>query len=678
MAKTGASRKYDDLLLEIEELKSRLSETQETLNEVRKSEEALRLREEKDHMLFENMSEMFQILEPIFDSDSKLIDFRYILINKASEKLIGKKREEIEGKTAKELWGIVEYYWYDLLEKVLRTDSPIHMVNYSKELNTYYDLLAWKANDLQVAIVYTDISELKRSEEAIEYHSHLLDNVSDAIIGTDAELRVTHWNAGAERIYGYKAEEVINRSAREILQPTYIGMSRDQVVDKLKAGSVDTEIIHLTKAGQKVIVDSHTVALYDPKGKFIGSVGVNRDITERKQIEEKLKISEARFRAIQDNSLDRFTILKPFYDDKGNIIDFIYLYQNARAAKATGRSPEELVGCRMTEIFPTFPKTHFFTIYKQSFETNQPAEFEDHYSADGVDDWFYVRVTPIPEGIAIATQIITERKQLQEELKKNNENLEEQVRLRTRELEDQRKNLQKVNEDLLRSNIELDKFASVASHDLQEPLRSITSFAQLLALKYGNTFDNDAREYLDYIVDGGKRMYELINGLLIYSKLSKREINFFSIVDLNKIIDSVKENLIQVIKERNCTIECGQLPCVEADPNQMIRLFQNLISNGIKFSLDSPHIYISCKTEKNRYLISVRDEGIGIESQYYNKIFEIFKRLMPRDEYEGTGIGLTICKKIIENHNGEIWVESEPGKGSTFICSIPKKQPADS
>jgi PAS domain S-box-containing protein len=231
----------------------------------------------------------------------------------------------------------------------------------------------------------------------------------------------------------------------------------------------------------------------------------------------------------------------------------------------------------------------------------------------------------------------------------------------------------KLNEDLLKSNKELESFAYITSHDLQEPLRMVTSFSQLLEKQYGDKLDDRAREYIGFAVDGAKRMYDLINGLLTYSRISRKEITFTN-VDFNKVLDSVKDNLSLILKERKCEIGSTKLPVVFADHSQMIHLLQNLISNGIKFSGDSPRIHISAKTEKTHYVFSVRDKGIGIDPQYFDKIFMIFKRLLPRDQYEGTGIGLAICKSIVENHGGQIWVESEPGKGSCFYFTIAKKQ----
>jgi PAS domain S-box-containing protein len=232
----------------------------------------------------------------------------------------------------------------------------------------------------------------------------------------------------------------------------------------------------------------------------------------------------------------------------------------------------------------------------------------------------------------------------------------------------------KLNEELLRSNKELENFAYIASHDLQEPLRMVSCFTQLLSEQYKSVLDDKALEYIHFAVDGSNRMYELLNGLLAYSRIHTKGKNF-SIVETEQILSDVIKNLSLKIKERNATIKTDNLPVIYADGTQMIQLFQNLISNAIKFSPERPKINISYKIDGDSYCFAVKDRGLGIESQYFEKIFNIFQRLLPREKYEGTGIGLAICKRIVERHGGEIWLESEPGKGSTFYFTMPAKLP---
>jgi PAS domain S-box-containing protein len=228
----------------------------------------------------------------------------------------------------------------------------------------------------------------------------------------------------------------------------------------------------------------------------------------------------------------------------------------------------------------------------------------------------------------------------------------------------------RLNEDLLRSNTDLQQFAYVASHDLQEPLRMISSFTQLLQLKYHDKLDADGREYIRYAVEGSKRMYALINGLLTYSRVQTRSREFQE-VDMNNVVKKVRENLSLAIEETHTIINCDNLPTILADEYQMIQLIQNLMENSIKFRNGTPDISLSYKVSGNMYIFSFSDKGIGIEPQYFDRIFRIFQRLHRIDEYEGTGIGLAVCKRIVERHGGTISVDSVPGSGSTFSFSIP-------
>ncbi|HEX2919580.1 MAG TPA: ATP-binding protein [Bacteroidales bacterium] len=228
----------------------------------------------------------------------------------------------------------------------------------------------------------------------------------------------------------------------------------------------------------------------------------------------------------------------------------------------------------------------------------------------------------------------------------------------------------KLNEELLRSNSDLKQFAYVASHDLQEPLRMVSSFTQLLQQKYKDKLDEDGNEYIKYAVEGSKRMYELLNGLLAYSRVQTRG-RIFEKVDMNTVIEKVKANLRLIIQEKNVDIRSETLPVILADESQMIQLIQNLVENSIKFCNENPSIKISCERIEKNYIFSIKDHGIGIEAQYFEKIFKIFQRLHRSDEYKGTGIGLAICKRIAERHAGRIWVESDPGNGSTFYFTVP-------
>ena len=232
--------------------------------------------------------------------------------------------------------------------------------------------------------------------------------------------------------------------------------------------------------------------------------------------------------------------------------------------------------------------------------------------------------------------------------------------------------LLKVTEDLKRSNNDLERFAYVASHDLQEPLRMVTSFAQLLAKQYKGRLGPDADEYIGFMIEGATRMSALINDLLDYSRVHSR-VTPFEPVDVDDAIDKVISNLKVRIAERGAEVSRGEMPVVLADRIQIIRLIQNLVSNAIKFCPKerNPEIRIDALRDGAQWIFSVRDNGIGINRKYADKIFEIFKRLHTREEYPGTGIGLAICRRIVERHGGKIWVECGEGNGSTFSFTLP-------
>ncbi|MGE5457373.1 MAG: MASE3 domain-containing protein [Methanococcaceae archaeon] len=226
--------------------------------------------------------------------------------------------------------------------------------------------------------------------------------------------------------------------------------------------------------------------------------------------------------------------------------------------------------------------------------------------------------------------------------------------------------------ELEHSNKELEQFAYVASHDLQEPLRMISNFTQLLGKKYKDKLDDNANEYIEFIVDGSKRMQKLISGLLSYARISSHNAPFVP-TDLNNIIQDVLRDLQLVIAESGTDVTCAKLPTINADPVQIKQIFQNLISNAIKFKNHiKPQVQINAELNAGKWIFSVKDNGIGISPEYFERIFVIFQRLHERKSYPGTGLGLAICKKIVERHGGIIWVESETGKGTTFYFSIPE------
>lgn len=272
-------------------------------------------------------------------------------------------------------------------------------------------------------------------------------------------------------------------------------------------------------------------------------------------------------------------------------------------------------------------------------------------------------------GIRCTIQDITERERAEEALRQSEKELNEQAQELEKELIQRRR----VEEELARSNKELEQLAYVASHDLQEPLRMVTSYVQLLAQRYRGKLDGDADEFIGFAVNGAARMQQLINDLLTYSRVGTRG-REFEPTDCEIILGQALKNLQIAIEEKQAIVTHDPLPTIMADNVQLGQLFQNLIGNAIKFQgTDPPYVHVSASRNGNGWVFSVRDNGIGIAPEYAERIFVIFQRLHNREKYPGTGIGLALCKKIVERHGGCIWVESEPGKGATFYFTLPEK-----
>jgi signal transduction histidine kinase len=240
-----------------------------------------------------------------------------------------------------------------------------------------------------------------------------------------------------------------------------------------------------------------------------------------------------------------------------------------------------------------------------------------------------------------------------------------------RDLALSRKALEESIAELARSNADLQQFAYVASHDLKEPLRMVSSYTQLLARRYKGKLDSDADEFIRYAVDGANRMQMLINDLLAYSRVTVQD-KVFEDVDCNSVLEEVLSDLRVAVEETRAVVTHDSLPRVTADRVQMGQLFQNLIGNAIKFhGKEPPLVHVSAERRLNEWLFSIRDNGVGLDPEYAERIFVIFQRLHNREEYPGTGIGLAICKKIVERHGGRIWVVSQTGQGATFHFTLP-------
>jgi PAS domain S-box-containing protein len=385
--------------------------------------------------------------------------------------------------------------------------------------------------------------------------------------------------------------------------------------------------------------------------------GAGSRLTELKRVKEALRESEEKLPKLVEAVPVGIGIL----DLKGNVYSI-----NRMVEEMTGYSQEEFKTINVGETYADANDRR--EMLKILEETGKVRDYTVRMKRkDGTAFYALLNIDQIELGgqrvLLMAQQDITALKKAEEEIIRLNKDLESRV-----------VQLSALNRELERSNRDLEQFAYVASHDLQEPLRMISSFTQLLEQRYKGKLDKSADEFTEFVVDGANRMQRMINDLLSYSRVSSRG-KPFEPVNNEEILAQVQVNLLLLIEENQALLTHESLPEITADASQMLHLFQNLIGNAIKFrGKEPPRVHVFSESREEEWMFGVRDNGIGIAKEYFDRIFVIFQRLHSREEYSGTGIGLAICKKIVERHGGRIWVESEPGKGSTFFFTIPKRR----
>jgi PAS domain S-box-containing protein len=372
---------------------------------------------------------------------------------------------------------------------------------------------------------------------------------------------------------------------------------------------------------------------------------LQKEISERRRAEEALLESEEKYRTILEN------IEEGYYevDLAGNLT-----FCNDSICRMSGHTKEELMGMNDRQYTDQENAGRLYQAFNKVYRTGEPSRAFDWevIRKDGTSICMEASVslrkdsTGKPIGFRGIVRDVTERKRAEEALREK-------------------------TEELGRSNGDLEQFAYVASHDLQEPLRMVTSYVQLLAKRYKGKLDSDADEFIGFAVGGATRMGKLINDLLTYSRVGMQG-KELEPTDCETVLNQCLKNLKMAIEEKGAVVTHDPLPMVMADRSKLEQLFQNLIENAIKFrGNEPPHVHVSASRDGNVWTFSVRDNGMGIAPEYAERIFIIFQRLHSREEYPGTGIGLAICKKIVERHGGRIWVESEVGKGATFYFTLP-------
>ena len=486
-------------------------------------------------------------------------------------------------------------------------------------------------------------AELK---QASAYNRSLLESSLDPLVTIGPDGKLTDVNAAAEMATGRGRAALVGTDFSDYF--TDPAKARAGYQHVFREGFVRDYPLEVRHRDGRVTPVLYNASVYrDESGKVIGVFAAARDVAAQKRAETALRESERRYRTLFETMDEGFCVAEMIYDANGKPVDYRFVEINPAFEKHAGL--KGALGRTIREMVPTL-EAHWFEIFDRVARTGEAVRFENRAAAMNRDYDVYASRVGGPESrrVAILFNDITERKRAEEEIRR-------------------------YTEDLRRSNQDLEHFAYVASHDLQEPLRVVSSFSQLLARRYQGKLDADADEFIAFVVDGAKRMQTLINDLLTFSRVGTRG-HPFAPVECEAILRAVRENLDLAIAESGAVITHDPLPTLLADETQLTQLFQNLFSNAIKFHRPEtpPRIHVSAARQDGDWRLSVRDNGIGIDQRYFERIFILFQRLHGRETYPGTGIGLAVCKKIVERHGGRMWVESEPGTGSAFHFTIPE------
>ncbi len=508
-----------------------------------------------------------------------------------------------------------------------------------------------------VAFIYfwrRDLSARTKSAATLyeqrEWFRTTLGSIGDAVIATNCEGKIQFLNRVAQLLTGWPEEEAVGRPLGEIFRiiDEKSGQKvEDPVAIVLQRGTVVNLANHtvlLTRGGDERSIADSGAPIRDAKGNMVGVVLVFRDVTLEKHAGE----TDRLLASIVESSDDAIY---------AKTLNGTLLSWNAGAERIFGYSAEEAIGKNVSILVPPDLPDEVPALLKKIGQGERIAHYETvRLRKDGSHVNVSMSLSPLADedgkitGASSLARDITNRKLAEEALKRTASELD-------------------------RSNKELEQFAYVASHDMQEPLRTIMGYLQLLSNRYRGRLDEKADKYIMYAVEGAERMSTLIRDLLSYSRIDTRG-SELQPTDSEESLEFALRNLRSAIEQSGATVTHDPLPIVSADKTQLTQLFQNLIGNAIKYR--SPDravkIHISARSENGLWLFDVQDNGIGFEQQYENKMFLIFQRLHSRDKYPGTGIGLAICKRIIDRHGGHIWAVGEPGKGAKFSFTIPARR----
>jgi PAS domain S-box-containing protein len=620
----------------------------------KRAEEALREGEERFRQTFELAASGLAHVT---------LDGYFLRVNRSLCQILGYTREELVGRSVKELSHPEDRDLTDAERARVRA-GEIETAHFEKRYLRKSGAVVWV--DLAIALardaagapayeiaIFDDITSRKTLDAALRDKTELLQLGQAAarmiILDYDMQADRLSWSDSPEWLRGPlpgSGEYPLFRDQVHAEDRERFSASRAETIETHQQTSQEYRVVRTD--GQVIWVLARRQLLTDAAGKPARLLVAMIDITDRKHAEAALRESEARFRSLTQLSSD-------WYWEQD--ASFGLTFMSGRMGERTGLDAASYLGRKRWDQPALNLGEDDWAKHRALLERHEPfRDFQLQRPAEGGGSrWISLSGEPLFDdtgrfaGYRGVGSDITERKQAEIALRE-------------------------AHEELKRSNAELEQFAYVASHDLQEPLRMVSSYTQLLLRRFGERFDGDAREFMGYIVDGAGRMKQLIEDLLAYSRVGTRGKEFRA-CPVEDALRRAIGNLRAAIQESGAAITWDALPVVHGDEVQLTQLFQNLLGNALKFrSASVPRVHVFVVQKEADWQFMVRDNGIGIEPQYFERIFMVFQRLHNKADYPGTGIGLAICKKVVERHGGRIWVESRPGEGSAFHFTLPKSR----
>ncbi|GAB3544600.1 PAS domain-containing sensor histidine kinase [Spirosoma fluminis] len=611
---------------------------------------------------------------------NEVVDLRYELINGRAEQMTQRKAEELVGRTMRQVFpGIEGTGIWSKYQQLAETGVPLRYHNHYNVdgYDLWYEVQGIRNEDL-IVLSFLDITDLKNAQEfnqkQAEEFSQILDNALTAIShftavrndeGQIVDFIYQSFNHTSELFTGYKAEQVVGKRMLEL----FPGVRRSGVFDRwvklVEQARTERFQDCYQYDGFDFWFDTQAVKWGD------GFIQSYIDITPIKQAELKQQKQAELLNAVLDATLTAVSCLEAVREAEETILDFRFTLANQMTYETLGMTAEELQGKLLSELTPQLHKSIAFEQYVRVVETGEPVTLEMP-----VDDrWHYVSIVKFGDGVLTSSIDITENHSYSQRI-------------------------EATNAELTKSNENLQAFAYVASHDLQEPLRKIESFGELLKNQYAGGLSESGVDMISRMQLAASRMAVLIRDLLSYSRITTQQ-KVLQPEDLNQVVADVLGDLETAIEEKQARIDVPNLPTVLGDGSQLRQLFQNLFSNGLKFVKSTkaatpvtPHITVTCVPVAKRalpvsiirllpagdgsayqsrqyWVIKVADNGIGFGQEYADQIFGAFQRLHSRQKFPGTGIGLAIVKKVVENHGGAVVAESQPGQGAAFTIYLP-------